>query len=209
MIVSDIVNGKKNKDRVNVYIDGEYSFSLYLDTLLMLKIKIGSEIDKETIEEALLEDEYKYAFDTGLKFLARKMRSKKEIVLKLREKEVSEGSIEYATEKLEELGYIDDEEYARLYTQQVSGTKGIILIKDHLMEKGISKDIINDVLEDLSQKDIIEQKAYQLKERYRNDDKYKQKQKVYRALMTKGFDYDDIKKAVAKVFSEETEEYYD
>lgn len=46
MIVTSLKEQVKNKDRVSVFVDSKYSFSLTISELLDTKLKVGQEIDE-------------------------------------------------------------------------------------------------------------------------------------------------------------------
>ena len=201
MKITKIEQAKKNKERVNIYADGEYAFSLYIDTVLEYSLKEGDEIDENVIKQAAKEDEKRYAVKTALKYVSYKMRSSGEVRKKLKQKEISDSAISYALEKMSEYGYINDDEYAKMFVEEFKDKKGRIDIEERLLGKGISKELARKYLKNIDQSDTVLEQAQALKERYKNDDEYKAKQKMFRTLMMRGFDFEQIKKAVAKVYS--------
>jgi hypothetical protein len=50
MTVTRISGQVKNTDRVSVYVDGKYSFSLSFNQLLDTKLKVGTEVTDEDLE---------------------------------------------------------------------------------------------------------------------------------------------------------------
>ena len=77
MIVTSIKQQKKDKERYNIFIDGEFAFGLIMEDILYFKIKEGYEISEEKynyIKDTVL---YIKAQDTALKFLVYKMRTEK------------------------------------------------------------------------------------------------------------------------------------
>ena len=206
MVITDIKEGKKNKNRVNIYADEEFVCALYLETAVKYGIKKGLEVSRDDIVSMMQEDEFRYAFDTALKYISYKMRSEKEVRDKLKKAEVSAEAEEHAISKMKELGYIDDAGYAEMYISELSASFGKNAIEQKLFMKGISKEIIRELLAGIEQRELAVSWAEKLFKKYFGDDKYKVKQKVFRAMMTRGFDFDDIKYAVARV-SEQGDDY--
>ena len=207
MLITDIKEGKKNKNRVNIYADDEFLCALYIETALKYGIKKGIEISKEQVVSMMMEDEQKYAFDLALKYVSYKMRSEKEVRDKLKKSEVSDESSEYAIEKMTELGYINDKEYAEIYVQELSQSFGKAVIEQKLYMKGISKDITRELLNGMQQYELALSWAERLLKKYKNEDKSKRKQKVFRSMMTRGFSFDDIKNAIAEAGEQEDEDH--
>ena len=85
----------------------------------------------------------KSAIDYAADLLAIKAYSKADLKKKMKTKGYSDLDTEEALDKLEELGYINDEEYAKNFARMaVLAKKGNGYIRNKLMQSGISKDLI-------------------------------------------------------------------
>ena len=118
MLITAVTQQKKDETRYNIFIDGEYAFALPMQDILYFKLKEGREVPEETvkyIQESLV---YIKAQDTALQYIGYKMRTVKEIRMKLFEKEFSEEVIEKVIAFLEKYGYADDREYCRKYIRE-------------------------------------------------------------------------------------------
>ncbi|MDL2237280.1 RecX family transcriptional regulator [Christensenellaceae bacterium OttesenSCG-928-K19] len=194
MVITEVAQGKRNKDRLNIYIDDKFSFACYIETAVKHRLKKGVEVTQALIDSIREEDGQKYAFDTALKFVSRKMRTQKEIEDKLREKEVDEAQIVYAVGKLIEYGYIDDRHYAELYVSELCQKYGVRMIKQKLAQKGIKTELIKEL--PIDAEPALEEHLQKLYRRYEQEEPAKKKQKIIRALLQKGFEYDEIKGAM-------------
>ena len=75
-------------------------------------------------------------FDQMLHFIDYKLRTKKEVIEKLRLKKASESDIKQIIERLENVGYIDDNRYLELYIENaIRELKGPYLIKYTLYQR--------------------------------------------------------------------------
>ena len=108
MIVTSIEKQKKDPDKYNVFVDGEFSFSLYMQDIRFFKIKENEEIPEDKYNYILNEVIYIKAQDKALNFLGYKMRTEKEMRDKLETYDYSEGVIERVMEFLLKYGYVDD-----------------------------------------------------------------------------------------------------
>ena len=197
--ITDLQKGKRNKDRINVYMDGEFAFAPYIDTALANHLKIGADISVEERERILREDGEKYALACAMKFLSYRMRTEKELRDKLREKEVPGDCIENAVERLKEIGYLNDREFADLYAQELLQKYGRRIAVQKLMQKGVPRRIAEEAAEDIGQEEsVVDGYVARLKQKYRNEDPGKAKQKMIRALMAKGFEYEEVKHALQR-----------
>ena len=101
---------------------------------------MGYQKSNETTEE-------KKALSKALKYLAIKPRSRKELKDKLKEKKFSQDMIENALRKVDDFGYLDDEDCAKSFLElKKSMGKGKIFIARELKRKGVDEEIIKGVL---------------------------------------------------------------
>ncbi len=197
MIITDISECKKSKNRVNVFIDGAFAFALYLETAIQYGIKKDQDVSGLDINQIKEDDEKKYSMDAALKYISYQMRSKTQVLRKLKQKGVSEGAAREATAKLEEMGYINDRFYAQTYAAELKERMGNRGILRKLFEKGIDKELAEDVLQGMGGfADTASFQAGKLFEKYKDLDRKKAREKVFRTLMSRGFEVDDIRRAV-------------
>ncbi len=199
MLVTAITQQKKDETRHNVFIDGEYAFALPMQDILYFKLKEGREVPEETVEYIRNSLVYIKAQDTALHYIGYKMRTVKEIRMKLEEKEFSEDIIGRVIEFLEKYGYADDREYCRKYIREKlrMKPKSGYALKIELRQRGISARIIDEVMAETEMDE--EGDAFHWLERKSRgiwppaDDK--QKKKLYDFLLRKGYSYDIIGEA--------------
>jgi regulatory protein len=113
--VTRLVIQQNNKERVNVYLDGDFAFGLTLDEAI--RLKVGQLLSEEEVTALQAEDLYHKAYQRALDYLARRPRSQKEIERYLSKKEVSESNIERVCERLTELGFLDDLAFASYWIE--------------------------------------------------------------------------------------------
>lgn len=140
--------------------------------------------------ESLYDDiSYEASLEKGIFLLSLKDRTKKELQMKLNEKYRNEKMVEKAVLKLEELGYIDDLNYAVSYIN--SRKYGKQRITYNLLQKGISKEKIEQAYMDIqeeTEKDVEDEK---LKKAILKNIKKKEK-KLVQYLVRQGFELDKI-----------------
>ena len=136
--ITDMQIQKKNKTRANVYVDGEFAFALEMLTVMKLGLKIGQEVSQDRLAEAIFDSEKSVAFERAMDYLARGMKTGKQMRDYLERKGYDGGVVEYVLTKLKDYHYLDDDEYARLYVERNSATKGDRRLRQELIQKGIS-----------------------------------------------------------------------
>lgn len=198
MKITEISVQKNNPQRVNVYVDGEYAFSLDDVDMVTMGVKVGNEITDAQIESFLFESQYGKAKAKALDILSRRSVSGFMLKEELLKKGYDELVAERVKEELEELGYIDDKSYTLLFFEyaesKVWGKKKIFY---ELSKKGIDNNILKDAIEEFKLPDA-EDIANVIKQRYKNEDlsDYKVRQKIMRFFASRGFEFSQIEDGI-------------
>lgn len=204
--ITKIETQKRNLDRVNVYIDDSFAFGLYDEIRYKYGLKSNMEITKEFIEDILLEEEKNKVRNFTLNYLSYRARSEKEIRDHLTKKEYDENLIDLAINFCKDKGYIDDLSFAKSYVRdRVNLNKhGSYRIKYDLQKKGVSRDIIDKVV-DLDSDEEYE-RALKLAEKkiysYRNDDRNSKYRKLGGYLQRRGFPFPVVSKVLSEILDE-------
>ncbi|MGE5494646.1 MAG: RecX family transcriptional regulator [Burkholderiales bacterium] len=190
VLITAVEPQKKNKERYNIFVDGEYFASLGAESCAVYGVKSGETISEEKLAEAVKRDNERYAFDATAKYLEYGMRTKREVECRLADKNIGADAIAAAIEKLESYGYIDDFAYAREYVQSAMAQgKSRRAAEYALKEKGIERNAAAEAMSAYSCDDemrIAKKLAQDLKRQK------KDRRQAYAALARRGFDYDII-----------------
>lgn len=201
MIIS---HTKGRGKKIHILIDGEYQITTDIDFWAEHFYKDGEDITQEQYDSLCNEINYKKAVDKCYDLLSRRDHSIKELRQKLI-RTVDEKNADKAIDKMIDYGYLDDEKYAENLVKYLSTAKNMSsnFIKQEMYKRGISPDIISNVLED-SEIDNVKSVTELILTKYRNkfnaEDGIK---KVTASLMRKGFSYYDIRKAFENIENEE------
>ena len=200
MIVSDIC--ALDKKRSKVFIDGEFAFVLYNGELRDFDIKVGNELSEDKYNEIECGLLPKRAKLRAMNLLQKRDYTEKQLRDKLSDGMYPQDCIDTAIDYVKSYRYVDDERYAEDYINyQMSGRSRNRIIMD-LMNKGISKDIILNKLEELysesgDENEIIQIRQLLIKKKYDAQTiDHKEKQKLIAFLMRRGYDISTIKKAM-------------
>ncbi len=198
MIITAITQQRHDPEKQNIFIDGEFAFSLIMQDVRYFKLKEGEEISESTyayIKENLL---YIKAQDTALHYIGYKMRTEREVRHKLEEKAFPEEIVEKVMVFLRKYGYCDDKEYAKIFIKERlrMNPKGTYVLRMELKQKGVSEDIIQEVLQD-TDIDEVEDAARWIEKRTKGqyDLDEKEKKKLYGFLQRKGYCWGTIEDA--------------
>jgi len=202
MVTITNITNQKNKNKFNLFVDGEFYAGILKETAISNNFFVGREIDENLLADILIESETKQAFEKASDYLSTRMHTKFELRMKLIKKEFSSRAISLALSRLEQYGYIDDAEFCRLFVSQNSKMSRQMMAQK-LANKGVSKDIINSVLADVNTENEFD-KAMLAAEKYlRGKDKTLVRDKLYISLARKGFDNTTIKKVIKNLYNED------
>lgn len=188
---------ERKKGLTALYIDGEYAVSVDSVTFMSSSFKTGSEITDEQLYELIQLSNVNRAKEKALYFIEYRPRSRKEVEEKL-VPVFGEDASEQAISRLEELGLIDDEVFARRYAQQMFDSKHYSAkrVSFELMKKGIDRSIIDGLIEEL-EPDPCEQIEKIISKKYaRCLDDEKGRQRAINGLRAMGFSWQDIKECL-------------
>ena len=196
MVITKIRHQIKNTDRVNVFVDGKYSFSLDLNQLLKSKLKTGLHINESELKKLKkLSSDGKIKI-RALEWLTLRPHSKKELVDYLKRKKIESKQIEVWVKHFQKMGYQDDLNFAKWWLEQrLSKHKSKRYIIQELRLKGVNQEIIAEVLDSqLNEKDTVKQLVL----KKRKLAKYQDEKKLIEYLLRQGFNYSLIKEVLAE-----------
>lgn len=213
MKITRIEHQQKNKDRVSIYIDNKYSFSLTLDQLLDYSdiIKVGNEITQDELNDLKLNSEKSLAFGYILYQISYGPKSEhqmREKFKKNKKDEYSNEAIDFAIEKAKRLDLINDNNLAKFLTEcYMKRNIGKFKIREKLYIRGIPENIINITLDEYIDKNSELENAIKICSQKNKTIKnvkniYDRKNKLYTFLARKGYSSDIIKETLEIVLND-------
>ncbi|SDB38779.1 regulatory protein RecX [Butyrivibrio sp. INlla16] len=201
MTVTDIVafDNKRSK----VFIDGEFAFILYRGEIRTYGIKTGEEISSPVFNEITETVIPKRAKLRAMNLLQKRDYTERKLRDKLREGMYAESVIDETIDYLKSYRYIDDERYAGDYIRYQMNLRSKNRIKQDLIQKGISADIIEKIVSEAYSEENDDPElelciSLLRKKRFDNENAtYEERQKMMAFLYRKGFDGDTIQRALS------------
>ncbi|MDQ5983160.1 MAG: Regulatory protein RecX [Eubacteriales bacterium SKADARSKE-1] len=189
---------KCRKSQSSIYIDGEYFAQIDNDMLYLSNLKEGSEVDDRSLSALLQKSGEKRAKEKAFYILEHRSHSKKELIDKLK-REYSEEVATKTAEKMQSLGLIDDNSFAKKYVEELLFTKHFSKnrAKYELVRKGIEKEIAEDLIDSFDV-DEVEQIRLLVDKKYKmayKDEKTKRRAIAF--LQRYGYNFDDIRTVLA------------
>lgn len=203
--ITKIETGKRNKERVNIYIDNEYSFSIGMELVYKFNIKLNEQFDKEKFFEVIKAENLSKCKESALRTIERSYKTEKEIKDKLLLKEFDDDIIDETLNFLKEYGFIDDSKFVKMFVKDHIRNQGRNKIKYLLQQKGVDNNLIDEAFLNLEKEYELE-RAYILAEKKylsiskREDDDFKIKNKIIRYLLGRGYDYSIAKDILSKIY---------
>ncbi len=213
MIITNIQSQVKNPDRLNIFIDDEFKFSLDISQVVDFRLKIGTEINDDDLRELEEASVFGKIYLRALEYCISRPRSIRELKdylykktqqtkyknrkgeIKIRDG-ISQKVASQVLDKLIDKKYVDDESFTRWWVENRNQRKGISRrkLQSELIAKGIDINLINLVLSESDRDDSSEIDKIITKKSAR----YSDKQKFIQYLMRQGFSYDDVKSALER-----------
>jgi regulatory protein len=205
-VVTAIEAQKRNRERVNVYLDGEYAFSLNL--LDGARLHKGQTLTDTEIAGMQSEDLVVRAVDSAARFLGHRPRSVAEVRKNLKDKDFEPGVVDKALERLTAMGYLDDRAFAKFWVENRTQFKplGAAALRYELRQKGIAEAVLSEILEAVDDESGAYDAAVPLLKRLRGTDRRTARQKISSTLARRGFAYDVVRAALDRLLEEVEEQ---
>ncbi|MGH4124910.1 MAG: recombination regulator RecX [Clostridium sp.] len=145
-IITKIEIQKKNKNRVNIYMNDEFAFACDAALVYVHNITKGATIEKDRLQDIIDEDNYIKGKNCALHFLERSAKSAKQVADKLATKEFDIKTIDRVMEFLKQYEFVDDKRFVDLFIKEKIKTSGKNKIKATLLKKFLPKELIKEAL---------------------------------------------------------------
>lgn len=193
---------KKNSNRVNIYLDGEFAFGL--DRTVAAWLSSGQTLDENKIVELQTADTREHAYKQALLFLSYRVRSEKEIRQNLQKHEIPEAVIEGTIEQLRREGFSNDEQFARAWVENRSlyRPRSRRALRLELRQKGLDDSIIDSALAQVDD-DTMAYAAGKKQTRKLKDQEWPEfRKKLAAFLARRGFSYATISPIIKRLWDE-------
>jgi Uncharacterized protein conserved in bacteria len=202
MIVSGISKIKFKKNMFKIMLDDGENIILTAETIVKFGLKDGLEINANTFDAISAYDKSNRIMADALALISKRSYSAKMLETKLLDKGYEPENAKRAVKRLQELNYIDDVKYAKMFAEYLANrAKGEFAIKAELEKAGIAKELAKEVLENIkSEEEAYEQIIKIMKSKFKKFDP-KDKNETRRAaafFLRRGFSSEDVAKAFRK-----------
>ena len=194
---------KNNRQRISVYLDEAYAFGLP-DTIAA-QLRIGQTLSDDYVAELQGQDNLERAYQRTLVLLAHRARSTAEIGRYLERLDVTPEAVAIILERLMTHGYLDDLQFAQAWVgdRERFRPRSPAALRNELREKGVSQEIIAQVLSDIDQDESAHRAAESYARRLQSLDERSFRQKLGNHLLRRGFAHGVVWKVVDQIWREQ------
>ena len=196
--IIDIQVQKRRKNRRSIFLDDGSVFGISEDVLFSIPVHIGDTLTDQQLDEILGADSQQKILDVALNLLSFRMRSKAELMRRLKRKNFNEDGIYAVIKKLETKGYIDDQKFALVFAREKVRRKliGPVALRSEFSVHGLDPDIVEYTLkktyDEISEQTLMDQLLAKRRVPLNEPLSRKEKQNAVNTLRNKGFSWDRI-----------------
>ena len=202
--ISKIEAQKKRKNRYNIFVDDKFEVGVFEKDLMEMGIVKDKEITKKELKKIKEKSNEGKAKDKALRLLSLRPRSIKELEDKLLKKGYDYKVVKKIMSWLKKERYLDDKGFAKSWVlnRKKFHPLGKRRLSLELKKKQVPEEIIEREISRVSQRQEVIQAKDLAKRRikiYKNEDKYKKREKIIAFLQRRGYNWDVIKEAIEKI----------
>ena len=193
---------KKNPQRLNVYLDGEFAFGISRATAPWLAM--GDQLSQQKAQDLKRTDLTEGAYQRALNYLSYRSRSEQEIRRNLTKHQTPEDIIIEVLDKLRQSSLVDDRAFARNWIDNRGQFKprGKRALSMELYQKGISREIIDEELQGLDENILALECARKKALKFQQMDLENFQKKMSGYLNRRGFPYHITRETVLEIWQE-------
>ena len=199
------INYSKSKEVFEVIFEDETKLLLNYNIFEKYKVSVDMDFSEEEILEMKYFSDIERAKSRAINYISGKLKTKYEVRLKLKENGFAEEVIDEVLDILEKEEYLNDKIYCEIFIEDKKKLNGYgkNKIKSLLIQKGISKNIFEDFLDEFEYDEEFDN-ALKMGIRKLNllsneEDKFKKKQKIINYLAYRGFGFDVINDVLKEI----------
>ena len=204
-VITALKDQTKNRQRVNVYIDGSYSFAI--DKVLANNLAVGNALSHDEIEALRKDDVEERLYRRAQRLIGRRPRAERELRQRFERDEIPQDVQDAVVQRLKDRGLIDDHAFVEAWIEnrQVFRPRSALALRTELRRKGVSNEIIEQHLADFDEERAAVAAARKGARRYRSMDRETFRKRLSRYLLRRGFGHSIVSPVVARIWRETAE----
>lgn len=196
--------GKRRAERVNMFLDGRFAFSLEARVVAEEGLQVGQELSTSQIEALATSDKFDRCLNAANRFLSYRPRSESELRERLHRRGFDGDIVEAAIARLKEQGLVDDVAFAQFWkdSRESFSPRSQWLTRLELRQKGVAANIIDQIAGDVDDNDSAYRAALGKAGRLPLSDYQSFRRRLGEYLKRRGFDYGVINQTVKRIWQE-------
>lgn len=192
---------RKNPNRVNVHLDGEFAFGLA--RIVAAWLRVGQELSDTKIEQLVSEDGREWAYQQAMLFLSYRPRSEAEIRQNLRKHEIPEAVIEHTLERLRQAGLANDDQFAQAWVENRNTfrPRSRRMMAMELKQKGLADEAIQSAVQSVDDEASAYEAAQKRAARFKGLEWNEFRKKLSEFLARRGYSYSVIAPVVTRIWN--------
>ena len=184
----EITGVRERKDRARISVDGEFWVELDLSVAIERGLREGAAFSSEELEEIRVAGERPLAMTRALNLLGYRARSEAEVRERMRRYGFAAGTADVVVERLGELGYLDDTEFARIKAHEKARRYGPRRVALELRKSGVGGEVAAEAVEnEFAGRSELEEARSAALRRYNGEGSEAQARRVYGFLARRGY----------------------
>lgn len=199
------INYSKSKEVFEVIFEDETKLLLNYNIFEKYKVSVDMAFSEEEILEMKYFSDIERAKTRAINYISGKLKTKYEVRLKLKENDFAEDIIDEVLDILENEEYLNDRVYCEIFIEDKKKLNGYgkNKIKTLLIQKGVSKNIFEDFLDEFEYDEefdnALKMGIKKLNLLSNEEDNFKKKQKIINYLTYRGFGFDVINDVLKEI----------
>lgn len=199
------INYSKSKEVFEVVFEDETRLLLNYNIFEKYKVSVDMDFSEDEILEIKYFSDIERAKSRAINYISGKLKTKYEVRLKLKENGFAEDVIDEVLDILEKEEYLNDKIYCEIFIEDKKKINGYgkNKIKSLLIQKGISKNIFEDFLNEFEYDEefdnALKMGIKKLELLSNEEDNFKKKQKIINYLAYRGFGFDVINDVLKEI----------
>ncbi len=197
---------KRNRNRVNVYLDERYGFGLAGH--LAVPLRRGQFLSDKEIARLKEKDEYHQVYERATKLIAHRPRSEAEVRRRMERQDVTPDLVDKVIKGLTTAGLLNDAEFAQLWVEnrETFRPRSRHMLRYELRQKGLDEEFISQALEQVDEEESGRRLALKQSQRLSHLDWPSFRQKLTGYLVRRGYPYDITRNAVREAWQSLSED---
>ena len=202
--ITKLTVGRSREKRLNVFLDGKFTFSLLAEVAVKEGLQVGQELSANQVEVLTGSNHFHRCLNAAIRYLGYRPRSEAEVRQRLQRHGFNGDCTEKVLAQLKEQGLVDDTAFAHFWKEnrESFSPRSQRLTRLELQRKGLDGGVIDQVVGEVDDSDSAYRAALGKARRLLPSDYQGFRRRLGEYLRRRGFNYEVINDTVERVWKE-------